>query len=222
MSLFEHDDFAEQMAKTGLSASELSRQRVLERRKSQAFDLAATLERRKNQARKQRVELNKQLSQIAHQRRAEEEAFSQSYAREQWRESWRRMVRIAHQRQMDGLDDESLLWRRRPLMRDIAREVCEKYRISKAEFISHRRQKTLVQARQEFYWRARQETTKSFPEIGRYCGDRDHTTVLYGARNYERMMRVKAKLEPAREAKKPGNGDQAVVWDLILDMGASA
>lgn len=77
----------------------------------------------------------------------------------------------------------------------IKREVAAKYRVGINEIDSKRRHKRLVQARQEIFWRAKRETTASFPEIGRRVGGKDHTTVLHGVRRYEQWRRVKAGLE---------------------------
>lgn len=77
----------------------------------------------------------------------------------------------------------------------IKREVAAKYRVGINEIDSKRRHKRLVQARQEIFWRAKRETTASFPEIGRRVGGKDHTTVLHGVRRYEHWRRVKAGLE---------------------------
>lgn len=48
------------------------------------------------------------------------------------------------------------------------------------------RQKALVDARHEAFYRLRTETTLSYPSIGRYVGDKDHTTVLHGAIKHAR------------------------------------
>ena len=77
----------------------------------------------------------------------------------------------------------------------IKREVAAKYRVGINEIDSKRRHKLLVQARQEIFWRAKRETTASFPEIGRRVGGKDHTTVIHGVRRYEQWRRVKAGLE---------------------------
>ena len=217
MSLFEHDDFADQMAATGLSAFELSQKRISEARARQQKLIAE----REAVAARERAEANKRLAQIEFDRRAQQEAFEKVMAHERWRDSWRRMIRIAFERKADGLDDEAPLRMSGPLMREIAVEVCERYGITLGEFASYRKHKILTQARQEFFWRVRNETDRSSIEIGKFCGGRDHSTVLYGAANYARWMRIKAGLEQKRKQKRPGNGDDAVKWHMILDMEAS-
>ena len=72
----------------------------------------------------------------------------------------------------------------RKTMRHIMQEICAKHGITHQELISKRRTKHLVAARKEYYYRATMETPASFPQIGTFCGGRDHTTILHGARAY--------------------------------------
>jgi chromosomal replication initiation ATPase DnaA len=61
----------------------------------------------------------------------------------------------------------------------ITAEACE---VPMNEFLSHRRAVKAGRARQIYYGLARELTTKSFPQIAYYCGNRDHSTAVYGAR----------------------------------------
>ncbi len=70
-------------------------------------------------------------------------------------------------------------------MGQIMREVCEKHGVSEIDVRSARRQTKLVRARQEFMWRARMETTRSYPQIAGYCGGRDHTTGIAAVRKHQ-------------------------------------
>jgi chromosomal replication initiator protein len=71
-------------------------------------------------------------------------------------------------------------FKRRPLViRRIQREVAEYYDIAEIEMVSNRRSREVAQPRQVAMFLARELTTKSLPEIGRYFGDRDHTTVMH-------------------------------------------
>lgn len=73
----------------------------------------------------------------------------------------------------------------------IKEEVCLKYGITMTELLSRRRLRTLAFARFEGYWRARNETTASLPEIARAFGRSDHTTIMHGVERYEqRLSRV--------------------------------
>lgn len=68
----------------------------------------------------------------------------------------------------------------------IMEEVAAKHGFNAAEILSPRRQAKLCIARQEFYWRAQKETSASYPAIGHFC-NRDHSSVIVGARKHERM-----------------------------------
>ena len=58
-----------------------------------------------------------------------------------------------------------------PTMRQIAEEVAVKYGLkSWKQLRSHRRNRPLVQAKHELWWRCREETTFSLPAIGRFFG----------------------------------------------------
>ncbi len=71
----------------------------------------------------------------------------------------------------------------------ITLEVCEKYGVRFNEIISPRRDRAICHARHEAFWRCKNETTMSFPAIGRRFGGRDHTTVLHGVKKHEQRMR---------------------------------
>jgi chromosomal replication initiation ATPase DnaA len=72
-----------------------------------------------------------------------------------------------------------------PSMRALALAIARKRRIGLREMKGMRKQRYLILARREFYYRAARELGKSFAEIGRFLGDRDHTTVAYGVRKYD-------------------------------------
>jgi len=92
----------------------------------------------------------------------------------------------------------------------ILQEVAQKYGVGVNDIKGHRRSKRLVQAKMEAYWRARNETVFSMPTIGKLMGGKDHTTILYGIRTYERYRRVKAGLEEARRC------DATLDWEKVI------
>ena len=106
-----------------------------------------------------------------------------------WRMSWCEMVRRAqvdqllYQQDVDKGDEapEPI----RVFARDLMREVCAKHGITQLEMKSARRTKRVCRARHEYFWLCRQRTTLSYPQIGRSCGNRDHTTVLHGERVHQ-------------------------------------
>ncbi|MDA7949712.1 MAG: hypothetical protein MPJ78_19855 [Hyphomicrobiaceae bacterium] len=73
-------------------------------------------------------------------------------------------------------------------LHDIARAVCRKYGIALKALKSPSRSRNVAAARHEFFYLARTLTARSYGEIGRWCGDRDHTTVMYGEGRHKARM----------------------------------
>ncbi len=70
-------------------------------------------------------------------------------------------------------------------MRQIAEEVAEKYEFSSwKQLRHHRRNRPLVQARHEAWWRCAEEIASTATDIGRFFGF-DHSTVLHGIRRHQ-------------------------------------
>lgn len=67
-----------------------------------------------------------------------------------------------------------------PSMHMIMATVSSVTGISLNDIKSPRRARELVRARTIFYWLARKITSKSLPQIGKACGNRDHSTVMHG------------------------------------------
>jgi hypothetical protein len=67
----------------------------------------------------------------------------------------------------------------RPTIRAIMQHTALVYGIHLNEILSRRRDKEVCQARQVAMLLAKLLTSQSFPYIGRYFGDRDHTTVMH-------------------------------------------
>lgn len=72
------------------------------------------------------------------------------------------------------------------------------YRLQPHQLYSRRSLRPEVRARHMAWYIARQATAKSLPEIARYMGGYDHTTILAGCRKMERE--VLADIELACEA----------------------
>lgn len=68
----------------------------------------------------------------------------------------------------------------------IKREVGRKYGVTTKELEGPSRERRILRARFEAMGRVRKETSCSYPEIGYYFGRRDHTTVIYACRRYEK------------------------------------
>jgi chromosomal replication initiator protein len=76
-----------------------------------------------------------------------------------------------------------------PKWKLIMREICEQHGISMDQLTSHSRGKKLIDARLLAYYRLNKELGLSLPQIGRYIGDRDHSTVYYGIKRHELNLR---------------------------------
>lgn len=72
---------------------------------------------------------------------------------------------------------------------DIIRACSCVYQVPVLHIKSPRRNANIVLPRQIFYYFAKLMTKQSLPAIGRFCGGRDHTTVLYGADKIAKKLR---------------------------------
>ncbi len=70
---------------------------------------------------------------------------------------------------------------------NIQKTVAEYYNLRVADLCSRTRTRYVAQARQLAMSLARELTNRSFPEIGKAFGDRDHTTVLHACRKIETL-----------------------------------
>lgn len=77
---------------------------------------------------------------------------------------------------------------RRIFIRDIQEIVASFYGVTVLDLTCARRTAVLVHPRQVAMYLAKTLTPRSFPEIGRFFGDRDHTTVLHALRKIEGMI----------------------------------
>lgn len=78
----------------------------------------------------------------------------------------------------------------RPTVSEIQQVVSNHYRLSRSELLADRRQRPLVHARQIGMYLARKLTHKSLPDIGRFFGGRDHSTVLHACRKIEARLQA--------------------------------
>lgn len=53
---------------------------------------------------------------------------------------------------------------------------------------SYRREQPLVACRHEVCWQLKTQTTWSLPQIGKFLGGRDHTSVLFGIRKHQALV----------------------------------
>lgn len=82
----------------------------------------------------------------------------------------------------------------------IKKEACEKYKITIEQFDGRDRGRIFCKARSYAWWRARQETTASLPQLGMWSGGREHTTVYHGINTWEYSR--KGEESPATKRKR--------------------
>ena len=75
-----------------------------------------------------------------------------------------------------------------PTIDAIKRAAMQVFSVTKADLESPCKEQVVVYPRQISMYLCRMLTSKSFPQIGRGFGGRDHTTVLYAVRKIERRM----------------------------------
>lgn len=75
--------------------------------------------------------------------------------------------------------------RRRVTIDEIQRTVCQFYKLDRSEMSSKRRARAIVRPRQVAMYLAKVLTPRSYPEIGRKFGGRDHSTVIHAVRLIE-------------------------------------
>ncbi|MDZ3830604.1 MAG: chromosomal replication initiator protein DnaA [Sphingopyxis sp.] len=78
---------------------------------------------------------------------------------------------------------------------EIQRAVCAHYRLDKSEMASKRRVRTIARPRQVAMYLAKELTPRSYPEIGRRFGGRDHSTVIHAVRTVEALRVADSELD---------------------------
>jgi hypothetical protein len=77
-----------------------------------------------------------------------------------------------------------------PSLEEIIRVVCAVYGIGQGDLVSSNRHANVTEARQVYYWIARNVARKSLPLIGLWAGDRDPSTVMHGIEKITRALDV--------------------------------
>ncbi|MDE2561939.1 MAG: chromosomal replication initiator protein DnaA [Sphingomonadales bacterium] len=85
--------------------------------------------------------------------------------------------------------------RRRITIDEIQRTVCQFYRVDRTEMASKRRARAVVRPRQVAMYLAKVLTPRSYPEIGRKFGGRDHSTVIHAVRLIEELRARDAEMD---------------------------
>ena len=84
---------------------------------------------------------------------------------------------------------------KRVRIEDIQKLVASHYQVTKADLLSSRRNASVVKPRQVAMFLAKHLTPRSYPEIGRRFGGRDHTTVLHAVRKIDGLCKTDAGLK---------------------------
>lgn len=85
------------------------------------------------------------------------------------------------------LADSARSSRQRISIDDIQKAVCAHYKIDKLEMASKRRAREVARPRQIAMYLAKTMTPRSYPEIGRKFGGRDHSTVIHAIKTIEAL-----------------------------------
>ena len=77
---------------------------------------------------------------------------------------------------------------------EIQRKVCDHYNIKLADMLGPRRVRALARPRQVAMYLCKTLTRRSFPEIGRRFGKRDHTTVMHAVSKIEELLSTDSQI----------------------------
>jgi chromosomal replication initiator protein len=88
----------------------------------------------------------------------------------------------------DALADLLRSSERKLTIEEIMKRTCEHYNLRMSDMTSARRTRSVARPRQMAMYLAKKLTPRSYPEIGRRFGGKDHTTVLYAVRKIEELI----------------------------------
>ena len=77
---------------------------------------------------------------------------------------------------------------RRITVDEIQKTTADHYGLKQADLLSERRTRSIARPRQVAMYLCKLHTTRSYPDIGRRFGGRDHTTVLHGVKKIESLI----------------------------------
>jgi len=83
---------------------------------------------------------------------------------------------------------------------EIQKMVADYYKLKQADLLSERRTRAVARPRHVAMYLAKQLTTRSYPDIGRRFGGRDHTTVLHAVKRIEELKASEPGLATDLEA----------------------
>ncbi|MGB3407210.1 MAG: chromosomal replication initiator protein DnaA [Jannaschia sp.] len=77
---------------------------------------------------------------------------------------------------------------------EIMKKTCEHYNLRMSDMTSSRRSRSVARPRQMAMYLSKKLTPRSYPEIGRKFGGKDHTTVLYAVRKIEELIAAEPQI----------------------------
>lgn len=85
--------------------------------------------------------------------------------------------------------------RPRITIEEIQRSVCAHFKLDKSDMVSKRRLRAVARPRQIAMYLAKEMTPRSYPEIGRRFGGRDHSTVIHAVRVIENLRVTDSEID---------------------------
>jgi chromosomal replication initiator protein len=79
---------------------------------------------------------------------------------------------------------------RRVTVDEIQKMTADYFGLKQTDLLSERRTRSVARPRQVAMWLCKQHTTRSYPDIGRRFGGRDHTTVLHAVKKVESLLQA--------------------------------
>ena len=76
---------------------------------------------------------------------------------------------------------------RKVTMDEIMKKICHYYNVRMSDLLSPRRSRNIARPRQMAMYLSKNMTSRSYPEIGKQFGNRDHTTVMHAVRKIEEL-----------------------------------
>ena len=183
MSLFaDHDDIAERARASGMTATQYM-VRAAENRKAKTYkDPARELRSLLSRAEQRAADAERALADDRKRLLALLDEAREQLRREKFRRSWMQGVwNVAFEDRNDLVGFVP----KRVTVIEIIDQIASQVGIPATELRSNGRRKDLAPIRFYGYWRARNETLASLPQIGKAFGGRDHTTVLHGIRRFD-------------------------------------
>ncbi|UWQ17742.1 chromosomal replication initiator protein DnaA [Jannaschia sp. M317] len=101
---------------------------------------------------------------------------------------------VSLEQAQDALSDLLRESDRKLTIDEIMKKTCEHYNLRMSDMTSSRRSRSVARPRQMAMYLSKKLTPRSYPEIGRKFGGKDHTTVLYAVRKIEELIAAEPQI----------------------------